>query len=1725
MAISIQHNIGMLNANRQLNINTSKKAKSAEKLSSGYRINRAADDAAGLSISEKMRWMIRGLNQGTENAQDGVSWVQIGDGSLEEAHAILHRMTELAIKASNETSSDGDRALMQVEFDQLQKELDRLTDSTYFNEQHIFQDHEIPYYQIEGSTQWPQAMSHNVRAGENDLMITYRQKESEQPKTASITVPPGNYTTRELMDEIDSAFRDAGISKDGIVFEYTQLGYCNLNLEGGEKIDEVSGGLSYLLFENYGGGDLGALIGTTVFKNDDQATILVQNNTNDYLTFKVISADDSEPPKDIVVDLDEGRYTKNMLIDILNEKLKEAGTNVVAEKYGTGIKLSSPDYIISEFKGNMFEIDGALFTSIFYDNIQHADITYTNAEFKGGYVLLDPDYLYNNRGYDPENAVFHFTKGVNDLLVLQPNEGEEITIDLSSMDGHTMVETCEYLQSMFDQNGVKLKVEAASSPSTTGVTDINGKQGNVRYMRIEITSGEEGMGSKVGINKTKSTAYATLFTAQNTTPYKNDAEFGGNDTVNDGNAYLEGRRSLNSGLNIKKDVNDSFIIQVSSDKAVAITLEAKKYANAEELAAEIQTKLKDAGYGEDVISVTVSPSGAIRLRGEDTKVTGIRVSGVPGNEGYRDIFQGDKILPKSVSQSGAAASIILPEKAVVHADGSVYVDPAYGNLMVRMDGQDWRQVNVGGNWNSLKDLENHITEAMKPTEANNQFTRLSTRGSSKTTSVSVTSSSSGSTLTSARAADYDKSGKTITTGSGEGATGDLKENSGATVTFQKPLPDKIEITAQNKDFTFRVNGGQKQTIDLSKELGKTTFNSPAEFQTALQAAINQKLGKQPEELGGVKVSLDSSGKTLVLTAGLKKAGGGEGLGMNTQITLDVGTKGGFIYNLHDASKPASMTLGGRESGYTKAANNSFTTKGDTTLKLTLTRPKEGGGTVSENINLTLNGTYTRDSLINELNTKLDGKAKVSFDTSGRMVFTTVDKGDGCAISVDQSSPAISYFFGYPQDDGSYNLTDGHAAEATINQTVQSNIKIEAGTEQNFTIKVDGVDYTAKLGAKSYDTPQQIADEIKKQVNAAAHAKNNNNVDVLSEVSIKNGKLYFKTASKGTNSALVLSYDANSSMKKIYGTRPVAGVKASFRPDGQLTLTRIGEPQTGGSIYVTSDLVDSDGNSISYRGGSFIFPNKEPVDPEPYDGYHSVMHSYMDGVALAFNKDGKVDINQWNNYLSFYYTEHYDEPSNNPQRIQVTLLEKDGGYTMEELKDALQESIDRQTAYQRRLEVTVDKNGVRIEAVNAGKRYRIYTNADYKDTNTASPFDWRPSGNFYEKVICSAKSTKKPVPIASDKDGKQLGDEVFAVGRQDVKNNTVRIQKDGNDSLSLEFTIPGNADPIKLEMMLDPGYYKGDTLVKQIQTKLDEALEKAGLPKGLIEAGIGIVNTKIQGSLDDRALAFKLSDKVAAPVKGSYGIEAIGGTAAFSVFYQTEGDIARAYIKSSKDITKGVEIKEGATDFSVDVDGVTYKIDLTPGSYTATELVAHIDDLLKAQNSPLRAVEDGGALKLMHTKYGKHKITNLTGAVKNQLFFVEKGEKRGSGPINLRLSSVSGDHIGIDRPWMNTVSLGVNTVLISKTKYAQKAIGRLKEAVTKVSEVRSYFGTTQNRLESTIRNNENKAENTTAAESRIRDADFSKEMMENTIYNMLEQAGTSVMTQTKLNSQLVLQLLS
>ena len=1805
MSMLIQHNMAMMNANRQLNLTTKKKTKSAEKLSSGYRINRASDDAAGLSMSEKMRWMIRGLNKGTENAQDGVSWVQIGDGSLEETHAMLHRMTELAVKASNGTCTDSDRAMMQAEFDQLQTEIDRLTDNTYFNEKHIFKEHEYPYYQIAGNTTWEQDRRHRIREGENDLVITYRQKENGPQTTASITVEAGEYTTQELIDEIDTAFEKAGLLKEGLIFEYTRLGYCNLNLEGGEKIDEISGGLSYLLYDNYGGGDLGALIGTTSYSSNNAGFKIVAG-VNDEISFKLIDPEDTKelngPAKNVNFKVEAGYKTKLQLMDMLRKQLIAIGVNpdadndgvadeeiVKVEHYGEHIKMSSEQYILSEFKGNMFKVDDhATFTSIFYDNIHEVqNVQYKPAVFQGAAVLqvttnsVDP--------YDEQASVFHIKKGVNNTLTLRPNEmGPEITLDLTdlhgrTLDGKTMAEACAILNDemvqLYGAADVPLTFQSVGPTSWKKVFDNQGNDMYIGYTAMQIISNTAEPGKHVGIIKSKSTAYNTLFAQQSVTAYRNDARCGDYDTTPDSNAKLTGGRNLANGLAVTDD-NNTFRITIGRVGQTAlsadITLDNSpaggKYSFAD-LQTQIQQKL-DAAFAsapaemkddQGRVVVVGSSGGHIVLTGATAKTASIRVGAVGANKGYTDIFPDEKIIPKYSSPQNptTTATLVPPVKGAKfeddgHGNITVTIPSAHdGDFVVYVDGRERKIVggenlynaapNHDGKW-KLQELEKYMNEKLAPELTPTPFPNTFRKYGSQDVITLPTGTKTGSGWTNTSVPNsYTAWGKSSWSGV-QGAGGEMISTTSPKVTTASVInASRPSFTFTSQEFTIQRSDGSKKTF--TAELNKS-YTDIDQLKRDLQQEIDKKADRKSSQVGGIIVGV--SGGSLTFSVNMGTVGTANVL-VGDETSLSLNTSSQFLKDLHGTKNPAQITIGAAEKKYnsyysdTKGVNDSFKIAGgNKTLKFTVKTPANTTGTV-RTVTLTNGTTYTKASLQTAINNALksDGYS-ATYNGDGELVIKADEahSGDGYSISfdADASKGALGFIFGYAGG----ALTNGHSATGTLPLRMQQTVKIESG-KQDFKINVDGKAFTVKLAAGTYGaggtkTLQQLVDQIVNQTKVSNKATLKATVDASGNVTLETVSAANWDGTKGSMIEVAYDGSSTSAMPDIFGYTQIAGAEVKFVKSGGAYTVQLTRKVDGKApdptlsynrrVQVASDKVDQKEHSTQYQGGSFIYSDTRDDAPEVDDGHHSTMYSYIQGVSLAnkLNRDGKIEIDQYNNKLELTYSDSIGTAGASTQTITIDGTDlPEGLYTPEELRDKLQEAINGKTGNQQKINVKLQNGGIRLEMAGAGNRYRLYGNQDGDSV--------KPSGGFYDRVLCSSVTKQEGKNIVQDAMGYADGGEVYAVGRHDVKDKEVKIQKDGNDYLTLEFTYPPYDNAVKddlktvrLEMTLDPGYYKGKSLEEQIQKKLDEALEKAGLPRGLIEAGIGTVkhNVVISGAINDRALAFKLSDKVKGPAQGAYSISAIGGTAAFSVFYATEGDIARAYIKGGKDITGGVEVKTGDEDFSVDVDGKTYKIKLAVGKYTADEFVEHMNSLMHDDPNnkvPLVAVLDDGKLKLMHSRYGKHKITNLQGRIKDRLLFVENGAKVTEDPIHLRLSSVSGDWIDIERPWMNTMSLGINTLNITKYKYAQKAITRLKQAVTKVSDVRSYFGAMQNRLESTIRNNMNKAENTTAAESRIRDTDISREAVENSIHSILEQTGVSMLAQAKQNAELALQMLS
>ncbi|MFR3478825.1 MAG: flagellin [Agathobacter rectalis] len=252
----VQHNMQAANANRMLNVTTSAQSKSTEKLSSGYRINRAADDAAGLTISEKMRKQIKGLDRASTNAEDGVSAVQTAEGALTEVHSMLQRMNELATQSANGTNSNTDRKAIQDEIDQLTTEIDRVSETTKFNETYLLKG--------DGAEK-----AHNVNAHDAGLDgVTLTDKGDTVEVTLKelnagdkISIAGKNYTIGSTVDEAKAIVKasadatkksytingttyqadNAKIYKDGKELKKSDLGATGADKDDPATINDLQG--------------------------------------------------------------------------------------------------------------------------------------------------------------------------------------------------------------------------------------------------------------------------------------------------------------------------------------------------------------------------------------------------------------------------------------------------------------------------------------------------------------------------------------------------------------------------------------------------------------------------------------------------------------------------------------------------------------------------------------------------------------------------------------------------------------------------------------------------------------------------------------------------------------------------------------------------------------------------------------------------------------------------------------------------------------------------------------------------------------------------------------------------------------------------------------------------------------------------------------------------------------------------------------------------------------------------------------------------------------------------------------------------------------------------------------------------------------------------------------------------------------------------------------------
>lgn len=1788
MSMLIQHNMMAWNAGRQFNAVTKAKDKRSEKLSSGYRINRAADDAAGLSISEKMRRQIRGLKVGTENAEMGISWVQIGEGALNEAHDILHRMNELSIKAQNGTNTLTDRAYMEAEFEQLQNELDRISTTTTFNGLNIFEEHEPVYDQISGNIQWDYEEYHEIKAGKNDLTITYRTEATDEAQVMTIKVPPGRYTTHELIDEIDDAF---GIDSP-IHMEFTDKGFCRLNLEGGEVMDSVTGGLTYLMWDNYDGGGYGTLIGTTSFYDHTTPILEVVKGQNDKMEFWIEYFDDDvtnpRPAQKITIDLLGGTnktkdtLSKNEVMKRINDQIQAQApdSGLKADHHGEAIQLASPDGIVTGFKGNMFKMevkpqDPVEYDSAFYDNIREGYVWQDPAFVVGGAVLTtDTRDKEHNR---------YYIDGSNDTLVLYPNQKTSskmgpttIKITHNTTDGYTAAKMVEELNKQFAAAGIDGEVQAhlvrsnyrdpfpngkVPDGSGTAVTESVGDT-RVYFEGVEIRTVKEGPDAIVNfvkvkdvnqkdtnqVDKTLSTAYDTLFTTKEWNSYSattSDAKVD-NETRGDINASAYSAREWASGdkVTIKNNVNDKFKLTLTSKnqtgdqdftytKEIDISNATSKSMSASDIASAIQAQIDADATLKGRLVAEVGTEGATKNRivirdNEDLTLdkanddymnwtTSISIENAGNNAGYRDIFQEKYYYDVSRTVSG---------------NGSLTLDVSKktGNsLVVYIDGEPTTFDITGTNAGSIAASMNRTTPK--------KFTSVSGVG---TTSVrNVSASGTGATTVMPWAADKD-------TGTAERHQGRpgvwanqpaqlaIGPARGYLYSSGTTLKKNIDINDSNNTISININDQGMKQLELEKKVYATVDDLAQELQKQIDANFG-------DDTGWGRATVDVVDGQFVLTCTIPK--GKKGDDTSIQSSNDP-SKNTFFADLNTTKSAAravsDQTLNTGSFTLTEGVNDIFQFTFD-----------DGSGSQKVQVDLVKSGTTKNfangKDVVTAINTELETmgvKVKATVEND-RLVLTSTDTGYGISISYNGTGGGSS------NADGIFGLSKSTTASITLDRAVQKTGKFDSTSEEkSFKFTLDGKSQEVKIkgGWSSYT-------DLENKLNNGPTADKSQGLTALGvKATISSSGILTLTKTTSGSGSLSMSYDSGGDvMGDIFGYEPKPNVTVSY--DNTKKTITIKAP--GKKIVVPSGT-----------SSGLVQPTKVTAYADGYEtgGFHSAKYSTLTSTTL--DADG-YELNRWNNDFKFHFTE---DGGKTYKEYSVTLPTSVAGQktSLSDIKDQLQSALDTAMG-SRKIEVLLDMNARKLSLKSAkpGAQFQFLKGTETATVNgktvkglqSDSSDDGDVGGGFFHHVMCRSTQMKNDFADRPDINGDQFAGDIYAMGRHDVVFDRASLHPGISDTLILDLNYIADknhnsileddekADMKTITLELHPKTKVEDWLTSSdqevlatLREQINDAIDRwnAGndakalgiqLNKGLIEVDIGRHDTGIYGNKDKVAVSFTMTKNpdIATPAEGYFYIDGIRGNAAYETFYHTEGDLIPAYIVGTKDIRNGVTLGKDDNELFFLVDGEMKTIDLSKldknRTISAEEIIQTITDQFQDQGLHLAAsITKRGALKISYDKMGMHTIEQVTGSARNKLFFEEHTAKRLLNEREIRISSFEGDRLSVYSPRFSTMMLGINSICISTVKHAEKATNRLKEAIRKVSDMRSTFGAIQNRFEHTVNNNLNKQENLQAAESRIRDADISAEMVDFSNLSIIQRAGQSILAQANQSRNAMLTLL-
>ncbi|MDE6662694.1 MAG: hypothetical protein K2K46_05040 [Lachnospiraceae bacterium] len=1130
--MKVTHNIQSLNAIRLVNINIESYADSTGKISSGYKINSAANDPAGLGISEIMRRQIRGLMQATNNTKDGVAFVQSADGAMDEIHSMLQRMNELTDKALNGTWSDSDRMAMNVEFDQLRTEIDRINNTSDFGTGiPLFEQHEPSYYQISGSKKWDDNQLHTISEFNNELNI--HLPDSYEPSDYTITVPAGVYTTQELIDEIDDALNNMVPSNPGFVLELTSDGYCNLNFEKADgaptKIDFVDGSLSYLLFNSFNGSASSSLLGTTEFSSESPLSI--RNGQNEQLEFYVQGPNG---PKHIFLTISPGDYYRSDMIAELNKQLSKNpdAAGIVAKEYEDSfIQITGGDSVsIFGLKGNMFKVDPKnatnKYSSIFFDNVQYGSS-------KGSAASVTGKAYYNSSVTD---KIHLSSANNNNILRFKVNGTSEYTITFKD-GGYTISEICTEINKQIKELSKDyVEVQAGYSESYLSVpSSLNGSSSHwMQYLTLSNLL--KGSSSSLEFDTTEDVyvnTYNALFRDTNYLPYKNT----GSTAKLTGEAYLKNSFTLPANASLSFTVND---------ETCTITGIGGTYTNGEALVSVLKSKL-DSDFADKIEFSYNKSNGTISINAKTDEIRKISfVSDIQKNDTYRQLF-----VRTETYTYGADTSWTYGTVTPIEGTSDKNTTDTYASLTIPADKtikitDDTRVININlyggqsatitlnnGTYNSTQ-LANHIAAQINSQlnlSGNSYFNNVKVSQEGNKITLTATPKKSNSPGSYRIYFDDSSAWKAIYGTYDYDYTPIVTTASEATMNTRNALSAPITLDSSNNELTLKLGQGTSM-VEATVTIAGIKYNDIKSLAGAVQDAF-----KGTDLEGKITVD-DKSGKLLFTSyaGSITASGSFYDNVIITKVAKDETLQQGTYTGYDDAYIIGRKDLSTESVEIVEGAND--------VLTFDFTYPdSNGNGSHTMDMNVKIpEGIYTG----NEIAKKLQGEIQGKFEAEGFYDFNIEVSIGGEKTGVVGSVDDVALQIKLTKKDGAelpvgQYILDGVRGSAagflfyktTINpeatyvegtKNLSNGITFKPG-QNVLTLSADAVPYQYTFPPNTYYTAEGFADLLNDMFK---NGDDNGNSAPL-EASIENGHLQIAHKVLGSHSITDIGGTARSTL--------------------------------------------------------------------------------------------------------------------------------------------------------------------------------------------------------------------------------------------------------------------------------------------------------------------------------------------------------------------------------------------------------------------------------------------------------------------------------------------------------------------------------------------------------------------------------------------------------------------